>query len=280
MTQASQNREFPPGFSKSVELPGEAKTGHKTLLEMGSDVLQSFTPINNIHFHLCGIHTYAGEANRQVEAHHFCGHLTDDFCQCIIFDGCERDSRLIGIEYIISEKVFRTLPEEEKRFWHSHVYEVTSGLLLAPNLPLTAEKSAMKSLVNTYGKTFHTWQIDKGHNLPLGPPQLMMSPTRDGIINPGLIELRDKNDKLVEKTADRAKNRSDIVPDPVLQGADDWEKGKALQCTMQEVDVQGVPPQVRCSSEGKPGIVPGTGTTMPVTTAGSTCDNKPKERCP
>ena len=28
----------------------------------------------------------------------------------------------------------------------------------------------MQKLVNTYGKTFHTWQVDRGDTLPLGIP--------------------------------------------------------------------------------------------------------------
>jgi hypothetical protein len=39
---------------------------------------------------------------------------------------------------------------------------------------------------NTYGKTFHTWQVDRGDVLPLGPPQLMMSATADGQVQPTL----------------------------------------------------------------------------------------------
>jgi hypothetical protein len=42
------------------------------------------------------------------------------------------------------------------------------------------------SKANTYGKTFHTWQVDRGDVLPLGPPQLMMSATADGQVKPTL----------------------------------------------------------------------------------------------
>jgi Protein of unknown function (DUF1264) len=45
------------------------------------------------------------------------------------------DARLIGIEYIISEQRFRDLPDEEKRLWHGHHYEVKSGILVAPGNP-------------------------------------------------------------------------------------------------------------------------------------------------
>jgi len=30
------------------------------------------------------------------------------------------------------------LPDDEKRYWHSHVYEVLSGQLVAPGVPLVA----------------------------------------------------------------------------------------------------------------------------------------------
>ena len=36
-------------------------------------------------------------------------------------------ARLIGVEYIITEKLFRTLDDEEKKLWHSHKYEIESG---------------------------------------------------------------------------------------------------------------------------------------------------------
>jgi hypothetical protein len=41
-------------------------------------------------------------------------------------------------------------------------------------------------VAKTYGKVFHFWQVDKGDSLPLGLPQLMMSFTSDGQLNPAL----------------------------------------------------------------------------------------------
>lgn len=29
-----------------------------------------------------------------------------------------------GIEYIVSDRIFETLPTEEQKLWHSHAYEV------------------------------------------------------------------------------------------------------------------------------------------------------------
>lgn len=97
-----------------------------------------------------------GDINRQVSAHHYCSHINQDFRQCVIYDSDHSDARLIGIEYIISEKLFNQLSPEEKKLWHSHVYEVKGGLMSLVGVPDIAEKEAMKELINTYGKTFHS----------------------------------------------------------------------------------------------------------------------------
>ncbi len=41
-------------------------------------------------------------------------------------------------------------------------------LLQAPRVPVLAEDLEMKKLINMYGKTFHTWQVDRGDELPFG----------------------------------------------------------------------------------------------------------------
>lgn len=106
--------------------------------------------------YLNGFHMCADAIGRQVEATHFCIHLRHDLHQCVIFDSNKPDARLIGIEYIISEERFRQLPDDKKRLWHSHHYEVKSGVLVAPGIPEMAEHAYFKDLVSTYGKTFHT----------------------------------------------------------------------------------------------------------------------------
>jgi len=61
----------------------------------------------------------------QVEAHHYCSMLNEEVRQCIIYDSGDKNARLIGIEYIISRRLFESLPEEEKKMWHSHTYEAS-----------------------------------------------------------------------------------------------------------------------------------------------------------
>lgn len=86
----------------------------------------------------------------------------------------------------------RTLPTEEKKLWHSHASEVKSGILVTPGLPQFLAASEMKALACSWGKAVHLWQVDKGHELPLGLPQLMMSYTEDGQLPPEVLAAGDE----------------------------------------------------------------------------------------
>jgi hypothetical protein len=77
---------------------------------------------------------------RQIIAEHYCSHWTDEILQCIIYDSNKPNARLIGVEYIVSAKIFESLPPEEKKLWRSHNYEVKSGVLTAPEMADSAEK--------------------------------------------------------------------------------------------------------------------------------------------
>ncbi len=56
-----------------------------------------------------------------------CRVVNDDLLQCLLFDGNTLAANLIGVEYIGSERLFGTLPEQEKPSWHPHNFEVLSG---------------------------------------------------------------------------------------------------------------------------------------------------------
>jgi len=165
--------------------------------EKAKSAAPSFPPLGDIHAHVCGIHFYNGDLSRQVIAEHFCSHLSDELLQCLIYDSNKPGARLIGIECIVSAKIFESLPAEEKKLWHSHNYEVKSGVLTAPGMADAAEKDLMKVLIGTYGKTWHTWQVDRGDKLPLGIPQLMMGFTADGQAKTAIVSERDKALRIV-----------------------------------------------------------------------------------
>ncbi|MDY0885656.1 OBAP family protein [Dongia soli] len=216
-------------------IPGAEKSTKSEMLGIGADLLQGKSPIHAINMYLNGFHFYADDMGRQVEAHHFCAHVNEEFFQCVIYDGNTADSRLIGIEYIVSARIFNSLPAEEKPLWHSHRHETTSGELLMPGIPAPVVHTAIASLVSTYGKTWHTWQIDRDTSLPLGIPQLMMGFTADGQLKSEMIQKRDK--ELDMSTMDAKRRREDLAASApqVLSGADAWQNGKSRQLALREV---------------------------------------------
>src|SRR5690606_4193381 len=134
------------------------------------------------------------------------------------------------VEYIISEKLFAQLPDEEKKLWHSHHHEVKSGSLIAPGIPQVAEHELMEKLASTYGKTIHTWHTDQQRTLPLGAPMIMMGFTKDGQLRDELLSARDERFDI--STEDIRKNRADIPMPKVDPLANAWEKGEVWQVVL------------------------------------------------
>ncbi|RMT77226.1 OBAP family protein [Pseudomonas viridiflava] len=234
-----------------VSSPGAEKQTSTAVLETGAAVLQSRPPLDALNTYLDGFHFYNGMMHSQMEAHHYCSILNEEVIQCVIYDGNVKEAHLMGVEYIISAKLFEGLPPGEKAYWHSHSHEVTSGQLIAPGIPEPAEHALMEKLVNTYGKTWHTWHTDKDKSLPLGVPQLMMGFTRDGQADPDMVNARDER-MGVDSAAERD-SRKDIKPQPVLPGANAWMNGKVIQVP----DPSGTAshhPAARPAQEGDKGV--------------------------
>ncbi|WP_461068940.1 OBAP family protein [Spirosoma horti] len=211
----------------NVNSPGQEKTAKTKVLEAGATAIQARKPVDKLTIYLDGFHFYNGHMAGQMEAHHYCTKLNEDLTQCVIFDGNGDSAKIMGVEYIVSEKLFKTLPADEKKLWHSHRYEVRSGSLIAPGLPDLAEHELMETIVSTYGKTWHTWHTDQDLTLPLGSPALMMGFLKDGQLNKQLEQDRDRRFEV--STADKRKNRADIPALPVQPGADAWQTGDVVQ---------------------------------------------------
>ncbi|WEW61032.1 hypothetical protein PRK78_006521 [Emydomyces testavorans] len=170
----------------AADIPGEPKTLEDKALETGASMVQNYNPVKQICAHLHAYHVYADDPTRCVEANHYCSHINADFRQCLIYDSAEKNARLIGVEYMVTPKIYETLPEEERKLWHSHEFEVKSGMLVmpAPKGMLStawdkAELAEMENVVPLYGKTYHMWQVDRGDAVPMGAPQLMGSFTSE-----------------------------------------------------------------------------------------------------
>ncbi|MCI0460815.1 MAG: OBAP family protein [Gemmataceae bacterium] len=171
------------------------------------------TPANQFHLYLCAFHLAKKDPRFVVEAHHYCSMLNEDVHQCVVFDSPGKNARLLGVEYIISDSLYRKLPDSEKRYWHSHTYEVIAGLLIAPDLPKAAEKELMDKVLVTWGKTWHTWP-DPKTPLPEGEPLLMWAATKDGQIPQEVLTDRDKRFQV--STPEIRKRRAYLGPVPQI----------------------------------------------------------------
>lgn len=178
------------------EPPGKPVNTKTSVLEAGANLLQSDAPLERMNIYLVGFHPMKNAPHQQMEAHHYCDQVNQDFAQCALFDGNTETANLTGIEYIISQRLFEKLPEEEKQYWHPHNFEILSGQLVAPGLPTFASNELMRGKINSYGKTWHMWNTrmaeGEGERMPLGEPQLAWSFNREGEVLPGLVESRDK----------------------------------------------------------------------------------------
>lgn len=222
-------------FIAAVAFAQSPAAKEKTAAAKSSGPNADLAPISAIHAHVCGIHFYSGDMKRQVIAQHYCAHLSDEVLACVLYDSDKKDARLIGVEYIVSAKIFETLPADEKKLWHSHNYEVKSGVLTAPGASEAAEKDLMKVLIGTYGKTWHTWQVDRGDKLPLGVPQLMMAFTKDGQLNAKTAAEREKLYPV--SVAAKKAARADIPDAKIDPDADAWQKGSAVQIDLKTVSM-------------------------------------------
>jgi len=227
-----------PGGSDVTETPGDAKSLKKHFMELGSNVVQSFHPFGQFKTHFCGFAFYNGDLKRQVELHHYCAAINDDVFQCAVFDSPDANARLIGIEYVVTEKIFNTLDFEEQKFWHNHAYDVKSGSFIAPGLPNAVEKNLMGELMLTYGKTFILWQTDRGDKLPVGPPQLMMTANQDGQWNPDLFAAREARRGNSYSTKDILESRVDMKMPPIHPACDQWSRETPIQCKIAPIDKQ------------------------------------------
>ena len=111
---------------------------------------------------------------------------SEEMHQCLLYDSYEKNARLIGVEYIVSDRIYRELPDAEKKYWHPHTYEVLAGGLIAPSMKPDDEQAFMKACLTTWGKTWHTWP-DPSTPVPMGEPLLMWAVTGDGQLDDEVI---------------------------------------------------------------------------------------------
>lgn len=156
-------------------------------------------PMSGPHLHFCGIHMAKKNPKLQFITQHYCaahsGGPEGDVFQCVLFDGAGKNAKMIGVEYLISDAAYRKLPEDEKKYWHAHTYEVLGGGLIAPSMTPQEEMDFMKVVMTLWGKAWHTWP-DPLSPLPTGEPLLIWSLMGDGQVDESLLAKRDKEFKV------------------------------------------------------------------------------------
>ncbi|HVL14232.1 MAG TPA: DUF1264 domain-containing protein [Gemmata sp.] len=156
-------------------------------------------PLSGGHLHFCGIHMSKKDPKFQIITQHYCtahtGGSEGDVFQCVLFDGTGKNAKLLGVEYLISDEAYRKLPDEEKKYWHAHTYEVLGGGLIAPGMAEKDETAFMKVVINTWGKAWHTWP-DPATAVPVGEPLLIWSLMGDGQADPKVVAKRDAEFKV------------------------------------------------------------------------------------
>ena len=124
---------------------------------------------------------------------------------------------------MITPRLFETLSKEERELWHSHVFEVRSGMLIMPTPSLVpsaawdiAEQKEMEDVIKLYGKVYHFWEVDKGDELPLGQPKLMMSFTSDDAVKEKAKQVWAERDKKFNNDSEKKKAQREYIPKPEI----------------------------------------------------------------
>ncbi|XP_072950460.1 oil body-associated protein 2B-like [Typha angustifolia] len=229
----------PTSVGEGPTPPGKPTSMGSHVLDKGAAMMQSLKPVKQMKQHACTFALYGHDLTRQIETHHYATRLNQDFLQCAVYDSDDSSAHLIGVEYIVSDRIFETLPPDEQKLWHSHAYEIKAGLWTNPSVPEMLQKPELENLIKTYGKFCCTWQVDRGDRLPLGAPSLMMSPqpVNLGKVHPDLVERREVKYKI--STEDLKESRMEMEePEWINPNADYWKlhgKGFAVDVVPAEM---------------------------------------------
>ncbi|WZZ59312.1 hypothetical protein YC2023_059419 [Brassica napus] len=209
--------------------PGDPVTVSTRMIDAGTTIMQRRLPVKQMNCHVSTFAIYSGDMSRQIVTHHYVHRVNDEFLQCAVYASDRSDAPLIGIEYVISDRLYENLPQDEQKLWHSHAYEVKSGSWAYPRLPEVLATPELKNIAKTYG--------DK---LPVGAPELMMSPqgVEQGVLRPELVKIRDEKYNI--STDELKHQRAEIAePEWINPMADYWKQhGKCFVIDIVTVDMK------------------------------------------
>lgn len=162
-----------------------------------------------------------------MEVYYYVIVLNEDVMQVVIYDGNMKNVCLMGVEYIISECLFKMFFFEEKKLWYSYQYEVKFGSLVVSGLLQVVDKVLMSKIVNIYGKIWYIWYIDWDKILLMGIFVLMMGFIGDGQFD--FVLLVDWDCCLGIDIQVIKCEWQDLFEYFVVKGVNVWEQGEVIQ---------------------------------------------------
>jgi len=122
--------------------------------------------------HLNAVRHNFDDPSLRVE--HFCKPHDRVMMVCQLYDSNSVNATLIGIEYIITQEQYDSLPNREKPYWHAHREELRPERAdpMMPELSPEQAQAEMAKMLPTWGKVIITWI--PSDDLPSFPPQVQL----------------------------------------------------------------------------------------------------------
>ncbi len=122
--------------------------------------------------HLNAVRHVFDDPSLRVE--HFCKPSDKIMMVCQLYDSNSANATLIGIEYIITQQQYDSLPDREKPYWHAHREEFSPNRAdpMMPELTPEQAQAEMAKMLPTWGKVIITWM--PGDDMPSFPPQVQL----------------------------------------------------------------------------------------------------------
>jgi hypothetical protein len=122
--------------------------------------------------HLNAVRHVFDDPSLRIE--HFCKPNDKIMMVCQLYDSNSANATLIGIEYIITQQQYDSLPDREKPYWHAHREEFSPNRAdpMMPELTPEQAQAEMAKMLPTWGKVIITWM--PGDDMPSFPPQVQL----------------------------------------------------------------------------------------------------------
>ena len=195
--------------------PGVAPAPKPTCSRQERQRFKAMRRLASMDIYLVGFHPMKNDPSHQMEAHHFCHQVNEDFAQCALFDGNTADANLTASNTSSPNACSRPAGQE-RQYWHPHNGEILSRQLSRrPACPAAAEHELMNSKMNSYGKGpgMSEHRTEAGDKCPR-PTNLAWSFSREGEAQPGLVEGRDREMEIATAEQSAGARISPVRPSP------------------------------------------------------------------